>query len=284
MVCRSRTWFARPFLLIPFCAVFLGFVVLDGSGLAAPARPSAPEFSGVDLYRGIVLAHGPVAGLIPEIRDQLVPPGLLQDRQLRRAIEMFQDRLIEEIALTHPQFFDDFAAAMRSGDHLAVQDGLEKAGRVTLDALSGMHEVAALRAALKEDPGRMRGFLDALKQNPGASGVDDATLQKAIELAIARSIDQEDASGDPPSGDTSVVVVLVAVAAIVAAITIALAQSYAAALNIATAVNVAVVAVAWTWVYATSGGKADGRPRKASSRLPLSREQMVDSIVLALGN
>jgi hypothetical protein len=280
VVCRSRKLCARPYLLIPFCAVFLGFVILDGTGLAAPARPAAPEFSGMDLYRGIILAHGPVAGLIPEIRDQLVPPGLLQDRQLRRAMEMFQDRLIEEIALTHPKFFDEFAAAMRSGDHLEVQDGLEKAARVTLDTLSGMHEVAALRAALKEDPGRMRGFLDALKQNPRAAGVDDATLQRAIELAIARSIDQEDTQ-DPPSVDTSVVVVLVAVAAIVAAITIALAESYAAALNIAAAVNVAVVAVAWTWVYATS---SDGKRRKAASRLPLSREQMVDSIVLALGN
>jgi hypothetical protein len=272
---------ARPYLLIPFCAVFLAFVILDGTGLAAPARPATPEFSGMDLYRGIILAHGPVAGLIPEIRDQLVPPGLLQDRQLRRAMEMFQDRLIEEIALTHPKFFDEFAAAMRSGDHLAVQDGLEKAARVTLDTLSGMHEVAALRAALKEDPGRMRGFLDALKQNPGAAGVDDATLQRAIELAIARSIDQGDTSQDPSSVDTSVVVVLVAVAAIVAAITIALAESYAATLNIAAAVNVYVAVVAWTWVYATS---SDGKRRKAASRLPLSREQMVDSIVLALGN
>lgn len=280
MVCRYRRLFVRSWFLIPLCAVFLGFVVLDGTGFAAPARPAAPEFSGMDLYRGIILAHGPVAGLIPEIRDQLVPPGLLQDRQLRRAMEMFQDRLIEEIALTHPKFFDEFAAAMRSGDHLAVQDGLDNAARVTLDTLSGMHEVAALRAALKEDPGRMRGFLDALKQNPGAAGIDDATLQKAIELAIARGIDQGDTQ-DPPSGDTSVVVVLVAVAAIVAAITIALAQSYAAALNIAAAVNVAVVAVAWTWVYATS---SDGKRRKAASRLPLSREQMVDSIVLALGN
>ena len=281
MVCRYRKLFARPYLLIPFCAVFLGFVILDGSGLAAPARPAAPEFSGADLYRGIILAHGPVAGLIPEIRDQLVPPGLLQDRQLRRVIEMFQDRLIEEIALTHPQFFDQFADAMRSGDHLAVQEGLESAGRVTLETLSGMHEVAALRVALKEDPGRMRGFLDALKQNPGSASIDDATLQKAIEMAIARSLDPWDASQDPPSGDTSVVVAVVAVAAVVAAITIVLAQSYAAAINIAAAVNIYVAVVAWTYAYATT---SDGKRRKASSRLPLSREQMVDSIVLAFGN
>lgn len=281
MVCRSRTWFARPILLIPFCAVFLGFVVLDGTGLAAPARPPAPEFSGTELYRGIILAHGPVAGLIPEIRDQLVPAGLVQDRQLRRAIEMFQDRLIEEIAVSHPRFFDEFATAMRSGDHLTVQEGLENAGRVTLETLSGLHEVAALRAALKEDPGRMRGFLDALKQNPQADGLDDATLQKGIELAIARSLEHGDTLQDPPSGDSSIVVVLVAVAAIVAAITVVLAQSYATALNLAVSVNVALYIVAWTSVYATS---SDGKRRKAASRLPLGREQMVDSIVLALGN
>lgn len=281
MVCRSRTLFARSWFLIPLCAVFLGFVVLDGTGLAAPARPAVPDFSGADLYRGIILAHGPVAGLIPEIRDQLVPPRFAQDRQLRRAMEMFQDRLIEEIGLTHPQFFDGFAAAMKSGDHLAVQEGLEKAGRVTLETLSNMHEVAALRAALKEDPGRMRAFLDVLKQNPEAAGIDDATIQKAIELAIARGLDQAEAPQDPYTVDSSIVVVLVAVAAIVAAITILLAQSYATALNLAVAVNVAVVAVAWTWVYATS---SDGKRHKGITRLPLSREQMVDSIVLALGN
>jgi len=284
VVCRSRTWFARSWFLIPLCAVFLGFVVLDGTGLAAPARPSSPAFTGPDLYRGIILAHGPVADLIPEIRDQILPPRVAQDRQLRRAMEMFQDRLIEEIGLTHPQFFDDFAAAMRSGDHLTVQEGLETAARVTLDTLSNMHEVAALRAALKEDPGRMRAFVDALRQNPQAAGIDDATIQKAIELAIARGLEQADAPQDPYTVDSSIVVVLVAVAAIVAAITVVLAQSYAATLNIATAVNVAVVVVAWTWVYATTGGGGDGKRRKAITRLPLSREQMVDSIVLALGN
>jgi len=283
VVCRSRTWFARSWFLIPLCAVFLGFVVLDSTGLAAPARPSAPAFSGAELYRGIILAHGPVAGMIPEIRDQLLPPRVAQDRQLRRAMEMFQDRLIEEIGLTHPQFFDDFAAAMRSGDHLAVQEGLERAARVTLETLSNMHEVAALRAALKEDPGRMRGFLDALKQNPQAAGIDDATIQKAIELAIARGLDQAEAPQDPYTVDSSIVVVLVAVAAIVAAITVVLAQSYAAVLNIAGAVNVALVVVAWTSVYVTSG-VVDGKRRKAITRLPLNREQMVDSIVLALGN
>jgi len=282
VVCRYRKLCARPYLLIPFCAVFLGFVILDGTGLAAPARPAAPEFSGMELYRGIILAHGPVAGLIPEIRDQLIPPGLLQDRQLRRAMEMFQDRLIEEIALTHPKFFDEFAAAMRSGDHLAVQEGLESAGKVTLETLSNMHEVAALRAALREDPGRMRGFLDALKQSSEAAGIDDATLQKAIGLSIARGLEQAEAPQDPYSVDSSIVVAVVAVAAIVAAITVVLAQSYAAVLNVAGAVNVYLAVVAWTSVYATSGG-GDPKRRKGISRLPLSREQMVDSIVLALG-
>lgn len=281
MVGRSRTLFARPYFLIPFCAAFLGFVLLEDSGLAAPARPAVPEFSGADLYRGIILAHGPVAGLIPEIRDQLLPPGFVKDSRLLRAIEMFQDRLIEEIGLTHPQFFGGFAAAMRSGDHLAVQEGLENAGRVTLETLSNMHEVAALRAALKEDPGRMRGLLDSLKRNPGAAEIDDATIQRAIELAVARGLDQADAPQDPYTVDSSVVVVLVAVAAIVAAVTVVLAQSYAAVLNIAGAVNVALAVVAWTSVYATS---SDGKRRKAISRLPLQREQMVDSIVLALGS
>ena len=283
MVCRSRTWFARSWFLIPLCAVFLGFVVLDGTGLAAPARPSSPAFSGPDLYRGIILAHGPVADLIPEIRDQILPPRVAQDRQLQRAMEMFQDRLIEEIALTHPKFFDEFAAAMRSGDHLAVQEGLESAGQVTLETLSNMHEVAALRAALREDPGRMRGFLDALKQNPGAAGIDDAAIQRAIELSIARGLEQAEAPQDPNSVDSSIVVAVVAVAAIVAAITVVLAQSYAAVLNIAGAVNVYLAVVAWTSVYASSGG-GDPKRRKAISRLPLSREQMVDSIVLALGS
>jgi ribosomal protein S12 methylthiotransferase accessory factor YcaO len=126
--------------------------------------------------------------------------------------------------------------------------------------------------------------VDALRQNPQAAGIDDATIQKAIELAIARGLEQADAPQDPYTVDSSIVVVLVAVAAIVAAITVVLAQSYAATLNIATAVNVAVVVVAWTWVYATTGGGGDGKRRKAITRLPLSREQMVDSIVLALGN
>ena len=283
MLGRSRTLFGRPLFLVPLCAVFLGFIVLEDSGLAAPARPPAPEFSGTELYRGIILAHGPVAGLIPEIRDQLLPPRFVQDRQLRRAIEMFQDRLIEEIGLTHPQFFGGFAAAMRSGDHLAVQEGLESAGRVTLETLSNMHEVAALRVALREDPGRMRGLLDALRQSPGAAEIDDATIQRAIELAVARGLDQVEAPQDPYTVDSSVVVVLVAVAAIVAAITVVLAQSYAAVLNIAGAVNVALAIVAWSWVY-TPGGGGDGKRMKAISRLPLQREQMVDSIVLAFGN
>jgi hypothetical protein len=279
MVGQSRRIFGRPIFLIPFCAVFAAFAVLEGSGLAAPARPPVPAFSGEDLYRGIILVHGPVAEMIPEIRDQLMPARFVNDRRLLRAIEMFQDRLIEEIGSAHPQFFAEFAAAMQSGDHLVVLRGLEDAARLTLETLSGMHEIAALRAVLREDPGRMRDLLNGLKHNPEAAEIDEAALQRAIEAAVAQGLEQAETPQDPYTVDSSVVVVLVAVAAIVAAITVLFAQSYAAVLNIAGAVNVALAVVAWTSLY--TGGPGGG---KKIARLPLQREQMVDSIVLAFGN
>jgi len=278
MIDKTRLTLGRPHWLLPFCALYL-FVTLF-SGLAPGVRAQSPPFSGEEMFRGLILAHGRVADAIPEIRDQLELPGQLREEWLRRGIEQIQDRLIAAIRVDEPGFFESFAAAMRSGDHLRIGEELNRAGRATLRALSRMPEIAALRRELAVNPAARQRLQQGLEEAVEARSrrddrIDPQAALRLVEGLIAQTFNEESAA-DPEVTSASVVVVLVAVAAVVAAITFAIASAYVGALNVALAVNVYATIFAW------SGGGTTEPRRRSRNSYSLTQEQLIDSIALRL--
>jgi SdpC family antimicrobial peptide len=125
-------------------------------------------FTGEDLYGGLVLWQGPVADLVPEIRQlkELVPElESPKDAETQEALSSFEDRLITQLAVHDPNFFPDFQREMTSGNPLRVQRALHRAGTETIEVMSS------------EIP-ELKGALDALL----APNVEGGVASKASEL------------------------------------------------------------------------------------------------------
>src|SRR6185436_1705270 len=263
-----------PFV-VALIAVFL-VAAFEPAGVAAHPKAPPRSWSGEQMFRGILLADGPVAQILPEIRDQIRPSLLKGDPRLRRAVAVFQDQLVEALAQRDPVFFDEFAAAMRSRDRLRIQRALVDAGHRSVAALRESPAVQQVGRDLRDNPDRRREMLDVLRAAPGLETLSEADLLQALNTVVALSSDAPNADTSPDP-DTSVVVVLVTVAAVAAAITIVLATSYGAVMNVAAAVNFYVSVVAMTWHYVTAA------PKQAPESDSLLQEQLVDSIAVNLG-
>jgi SdpC family antimicrobial peptide len=268
----------RPFVLALIAVLMLS--LFQSSGFAArPASPPRP-ISGEELFRGILLADGPVADMLPEIRDQIRPMLVVNaEPRLRRAIVFFQDELIEALGRRDPAFFDDFAAAMRSGDRLRLQRTLVGAGHATVAALRESPAIRAVGRDLKADPARQRALYQALRSEPGLEALSDADLEAAVASMAALAVEPVDEEPvESPDPDSSIVAVLVAVAAVAGAITVAVASSYAGAINVVLAVNFYVAVVATYQVYVTRS------PTIVPDGTTLLQEQLVDSIATTFGS
>jgi len=269
----------RPFVLTLTAALLTYGLVVPGVAAARPRTPP-PIASGEDLYRGIIFADGPVADLLPEIRDQIRPSLDRGNPRLQRAVALFQDQLIDALARRDPAFFTTFEGAMRSGDRLRIREALHGAARLTVETLRESPAVKAVGRDLRADPGKVKALLTSLRSNPGLEAATDADLLRAVESVVSLTVDDPgSAIENPYTGDCSIVAVLVAVAAIVAAVTIVAASSYAAVLNVAGAVNFYLAVVATTYTYVTSGPK-----QIVPEGMTLLHEQLVDSIAVTFGS
>ena len=115
----------RPLRIVP---TILGAALLAASvqacdePISAPAsdRATAHRFDGETLFRGLVMMEGPVLGQFPELSTV---PTDMPGASAKQA-EQARAWVIAEIRKADPAFFPRFAAAMQSGDHLRVQQGL----------------------------------------------------------------------------------------------------------------------------------------------------------------
>jgi SdpC family antimicrobial peptide len=87
---------------------------------------SANEQSGEDLFRAIVFGD---LDRTPELHGQL--PELAQTAEAQKVIE----RIVTEIDSTNPEFFDEFADDLQSGNVHKVESGLDDAAVVMADSL-----------------------------------------------------------------------------------------------------------------------------------------------------
>ena len=264
----------------------VGPLAQDTPLLAASAAGNRP-LTGEDIYRGVVFADGPVADMVPVIRDHARLSDRIKDAKQLQDVRKVQDRLIRAIQKSDPGFFDTFARDMRSGNPQAVDRALRSASAVSLRAAAAQPEVEKLRELKKSNPERYREVREALakgsskakalvqnaadRQRGGGSARSvapdaDATIVGAvasvetdsvtvdpIDAALAELLDGDEPPGDPMVGG---VIGLAIVAFIVIWIQAAVVQDIAAVLNIAVAVN--LYAAVFATVAVVSGGGGGG--------------------------
>lgn len=132
----------RRALLTPMCAALVASVMLFMSCQNGGEQALAPEYSydGETLYRGLIQGRGPVAELIPEVRDNFVLDDYVSGEALDTLL-VVHDRIVETIHMIEPEFFDGLKAAMESGDHLRIQAKIREAESVTLRSVLSWQEI-----------------------------------------------------------------------------------------------------------------------------------------------
>src|SRR5262249_19037245 len=101
------------------------------SFLAIAARTEeaavAGRYSDREIFEGVVVGVGPVANLVPEVREQLRPEIYARSADELASMTTVRTNLIASIERAEPGFIGEFARVARSGDPAAIRSMLERA-------------------------------------------------------------------------------------------------------------------------------------------------------------
>ena len=292
---------------LPAWGAALGvFVTVTGcdEALISPAHVSPQlshtqqpqNYSGEEIFRGLVFSHGKVARVIPEKRDHALLTNYIREPEHLKAVENLQARFIKQIRSDNPGYFKSFETALESGNPVAVDRALRDAYQVLANAASELPEVRELRAKLKNDPAFREKMEDALRpprpdptkerhELSETSTASASEIEAMMDAQFAAFLEGEPfalAANDEMTGAV-IYAVVAAVAWVVAYAHFALAQDVVVALNVAATVNV-YAAIFMNVVVAGGGGNDDPPPELlgGSGTPGLLYEQMVQSAATLL--
>src|SRR4051812_10223716 len=106
------------------------------SGNVEVQATNVSSLSGEQLYRGIILADGPVADLLPEIRDNVKLDNFITDKEQLATISKANDQVVDQVRKVRPDFFGSFKKDIQSGDHLLIRRGMQDALTLTQAVVS----------------------------------------------------------------------------------------------------------------------------------------------------
>lgn len=215
-------------------AVLLYTSLLPGTLSAqTAAEPRAAGYEGRTLYQGIFLGHGPVADAIPEVRDHMKLEYFITDAGTRQELLAYYDEILDGIEKIAPGYFQDFAAVVQSGDHVAIDAELQRAAELTLEAVERTAEYQAAIARLNADPSLMNEVVDKFNaQVPATQQLSHDDVDEVVNRL----------SGEQAADAFALVWIcatfVVAVVWVVAAVDVAVVSNVAAAIAIYLAIGV----------------------------------------------
>lgn len=243
------------------------------------------QYSGEDLFRGLLFSDGPVAGTIPELRKVGTMSDRVKDPSDLNKVRSFQNRVIAQIRASDPHFFATFEEDMRSGNPVRVEAALKRAATVAYHATVNSPDVKRLRDEFRKNPQLKQQLLDAARQQreeakkaSGHGTKQAATGQASPSLSASSSTFATDAAAEDPfdvmiaalledDGDPAEIAgwfisptFLVAVVWVFVYAQLALAQDVAVVLNLYGAMNVNLVAFYDTYFWSVSGGIIEVSP------------------------
>lgn len=218
MIRITRKLTSRWYVIMPLCVLMLSFTTACSTN-GNFVSPEAPSIDDEALVRGVFFAEGPVGDRITaynglrELRDETLTV------EQRISIQKVQDALITNIKVNDPGFIPAFGKAMRSGDHVLIQNTLTEASAVFMEsaqlyAKQRSLELSDLQSQLDEYRSSDLAPADWSKEN-----LEQLIKQKKSEIAassFATEVAKDDAIIDVYV-ETDVVVVLYVLIAIAVA-------------------------------------------------------------------
>jgi len=256
------------------------------------------DFSGEQLFRGLIFMDGQVANLIPELKDRMEVKKLValspaQQEQERKIVNV----IVREINANQPGYFDEFKKAMTSGDQQIINTNLVGVQEVIMRSLASylgikLDNVVSAREQISrivgKNPNNFQAAIAQLKMKRATPEQFNSKMQSALNLdrdKIKALLTKdgispaafEDANKQLCGGCVAFLSVLACNAGVVVNIAgyvnVALVGNVAVALNAAVALNIAVTVE----VTVNSSGALN-----AGSNSSLQNESFVNSIATVL--
>ncbi len=146
----SRYQATLHWLLCAICMILLTSFNADAKSITPDPDPNA--YSGEALFRGIFLADGPIAEIIPEVRD-LRFRRYVRDREMLQQIEAIHDGIVIMVQQKYPEYMSTLERAVASKNPVQINKQI-KAGKQILQSIMqemGFEpDIQAMHAALKD--------------------------------------------------------------------------------------------------------------------------------------
>lgn len=122
------------------CALLLNLSCNQyGSDLGPQQSQLLSNYSGRELFRGLLIGDGPVADLIPVIKENIRIANFVENEgditEARKMIDAVLDKLEQDDA----SVFDSFKKEMATGDHLVIRNALPKYAMLMLNAIEKVY-------------------------------------------------------------------------------------------------------------------------------------------------
>ncbi len=195
-------------------AVCLLFVVAGcDSQQSTSSAPLVKDYTGEQIFRGLLFGQGEVANLFPEIweegkisnsselKNALEDDGKILEEAIKspQALRAY-DVLVSQIQESHPDFFTEFEQAMESGNHLQVRNALSESGYVLADAAKALTSgQAILKGTPKTVANALRSYTSASAKAEVTVYVETAVVAIAVAVVLF-FITQVDATPVAPAG------------------------------------------------------------------------------------
>jgi len=109
------------------------------------------DFTTSEILQGLVLADGPVAAVVPTIRDNLKVDLHVQDPAALQHYRALSERVMASVMADHAGFAERFRSDILSGDHVRIQRGIQDAVMLVKEEYEAQPEFAAATAAASGD-------------------------------------------------------------------------------------------------------------------------------------
>jgi SdpC family antimicrobial peptide len=108
------------------------------------------SYSGEDLYKGLLFGDGPVANLIPAVRNNWKLDIIVQGQEDVNRVRKFQGEVIKVIKRLKPDFFSQFKTAIYSRNATKITKALADGSKIAGDAIAKFPEYKIARDRLAE--------------------------------------------------------------------------------------------------------------------------------------
>jgi SdpC family antimicrobial peptide len=258
---------------------------------------SHSNYTGEQLFKGLIFMDGPVANLIPELRDRMEIKSLvaLNKDQLDQEKKM-ENLIVKQIRANNPAYFDGFRKAMTSGDQqlinatlVGVQDVVMRALAsylgIKLDALTSARE--QINRIVGRNPGEFQAAVAALQTKKVSSKEFNERMGSSLKLNSDKisSLVAKGALSDAALQDANKQLCGGCVAALsVLACNVGVVVNVAGYINVALVGNVAVAlnaAIALN-IYVTVAVEVNSNGSNIGGTTALQNESFVNSIAVNL--